>query len=107
MPREGGGDINVTIHAPNGALLNVTTPVGLPVYTSPRTNSPDPGAVSFDITPKSHDTDGLMGFFVFRNYFIDINYRDGLVQILYDQNQRYKQHQSRNKASIWRTDTCC
>jgi hypothetical protein len=28
-----------------------------------------------------------------RNYFLDINYRDGLVQILYDQNQRYQARQ--------------
>jgi hypothetical protein len=54
----------------------------------------DPAAISFDLSPKSSNTgvevSGLLGFYVLKNYFLDINYRDGLVQIRYDQNQRYK-----------------
>jgi hypothetical protein len=95
MPREGGGDVHVTaVRAPDGTLLRVTNPVKVPMYRFTKNEFTDQSAVSFDLSPKSHDlgyeVSGLFGFYILRNFFLDINYRDGLVQILYDQNQRYK-----------------
>jgi tetratricopeptide (TPR) repeat protein len=98
MRREGGGDILVTsVRGPDGNLLRVTTPIKLPVYRFTKNEFTDDLAVSFDISTKSHDmgyeVSALLGFYVLSNYFIDINYRDGLVQILWDPNQRYKVRQ--------------
>ncbi len=98
MRRDGGGDVLVTaVRGPDGNLLRVTTPVKMPVYRFTKYEFTDDLAVSFDISPKSHDmgyeASALLGFYVLRNYFLDINYRDGLIQILYDQNQRYKYRQ--------------
>lgn len=95
LPREGGGDTQVTrVRGPDGTLLRVTTPVKLPVYRFTNNEMPDVFAISFDLSPKSRDigfeVSGVMGFYVLRQYFIDLNYRDGLVKILYDQNQRYR-----------------
>ena len=94
MPREGGADVQLTsVRSPDGTLLKVTNPAKMPMYRFTRNEFTDDSAVSFDLSPKSHDlgyeVSGLFGFYILRNYFLDINYRDGLVQILYDQNQRY------------------
>jgi hypothetical protein len=35
------------------------------------------------------EVSGLPGFDVLRSFLIDINYRDGLARILFDQNRRY------------------
>lgn len=103
-PREGGADVNITaVRDSNGTLIRVTTPTKMPVYRFTKNEFADDTAVSFDLSSKSHDTgyevSGLLSFYVLRNFFLDLNYRDGLVQILYDQNQRYKSHQ-REKDSL-------
>jgi tetratricopeptide (TPR) repeat protein len=95
LPRDGGGEVDITdIHGPTGARLRVTTPVRLPIYRFTKNERPDEHTISFDLSPISHDTgieiSGLMGFHVLRNYFVDINYRDGLARILFDQNRRYE-----------------
>jgi hypothetical protein len=94
IPKEGGGDLNrADIYSPDGTLLKVSSPVKFPNLLFAGTEFPAPATVSFDLTPKSHATgievSGLLGFDVLRSFLIDINYRDGLARILFDQNRRY------------------
>ncbi len=62
---------------------------------------PDPTAVSFDLTPFSHqartEISGLLGFGLLSYYDIQINYRDAAARIVFDQNRRYHvmQHDER------------
>ncbi|HZL26333.1 MAG TPA: hypothetical protein VFC39_07375 [Acidobacteriaceae bacterium] len=50
---------------------------------------PDFALFSFDISPASHaaglDIGGILGYTVLRQYFIDIDYRNGMVNLTYDQ----------------------
>jgi hypothetical protein len=94
IPKEGGGDLaRADIYSYDGTLLKVSSPVKFPTLRFAGTDFPTPTTVSFDITPKSHATgievSGLLGFDVLRSFLIDINYRDGLARILFDQNRRY------------------
>jgi hypothetical protein len=36
-----------------------------------------------------YEVSGLLGFHLLRNFFLDLNYRDGLVQMIHDQNRLY------------------
>jgi hypothetical protein len=95
MPREAGPELDrVDVRGPNHELLRVTRPVKVPVLRFTTNERTDLSSVSFDISPQSHaagtEISGLLGFFALRNYFIDINYRDGLARILFDQNRRYE-----------------
>jgi hypothetical protein len=94
IPKEGGGDRNrADIYSNDGSLLKVYRPFKFPTLRFAGTEFPVPGALSFDLTPMSHATGievpGLLGFDVLRSFLIDINYRDGLARILFDQNRRY------------------
>lgn len=94
IPKEGGGDLyRADIYSPEGTLLKVSSPVKFPLYRFAGSEVPNPSAISFDLTAKSHVTgtevSGLLGFDVLRSFLIDINYRDGLARILFDQNRRY------------------
>jgi hypothetical protein len=94
LPKEGGGDLDrADIYSVDGAILKVSRPVKFPLYRFAGNEFPNPSAISFDLTPKSHltgtEVSGLLGFDVLRSFLIDINYRDGLARILFDQNRRY------------------
>jgi len=96
IPREGGaaGIVDSTdVRSPSGKLLRVSRPVKLPVYRFTSNEIPDKHAVSFDLTPMSHnlgiEVSGLLGFEILSYFSIDLNYRDGLAQVLFDQNRRY------------------
>jgi hypothetical protein len=94
IPKEGGGDRNrADIYSNDGSLLRVYRPLKFPTLRFAGTEFAAPGALSFDLTPKSHATgievSGLLGFDVIRSFLIDVNYRDGLARILFDQNRRY------------------
>jgi tetratricopeptide (TPR) repeat protein len=94
IPKEGDGDRNrADVYSYDGSLLNVSSPVKFPLYRFAGTEFPDRATISFDLTPKSHVTgtevSGLLGFDILRSFLIDINYRDGLARILFDQNRRY------------------
>jgi hypothetical protein len=97
IPRDGGGDVHITdITDPNGQRLHVTSPVKEPVYRFTHNEIGELSDISFDIAPASHATgteiSGLMGFDLLQRYFLDINYRDGLARILFDQNRLYETH---------------
>ncbi len=99
IPKEGGGDLNrADIYSANGTLLKVSRPVKFPLYRFAGSEVPNRSAVTFDLTPKSHATgvevSGLLGFDVLRGFLIDINYRDGVARILFDQNRRYEVQQA-------------
>jgi hypothetical protein len=94
IPKEGGGDLyRADVYSPSGTLLKVSRPVKFPLYRFASAEFPNPSAVSFDLTPMSHEAgteiSGLLGFDVLRSFIIDINYRDGIARILFDQNRRY------------------
>jgi tetratricopeptide (TPR) repeat protein len=96
IPRDGGaaGVVDSTdVHNPAGAFLRVSRPVKFPVYRFASNEFPDETAVSFDITPVSHsigvEVSGLLGFQILSYYSLDINYRDALARVLFDQNRRY------------------
>ena len=97
IPRDGGGDVFITdITDPNGQRLHVTSPIKEPVYRFTHNEIGELSAISFDIAPASHaagtEISGLMGFDLLHRYFLDINYRDGLARILFDQNRLYDTH---------------
>jgi tetratricopeptide (TPR) repeat protein len=99
IPKEGGGDLSrADIYSANGTLLKVSRPVKFPLYRFAGSEVPNRSAVTFDLTPKSHATgievSGLLGFDVLRGFLIDINYRDGVARILFDQNRRYAVQQA-------------
>jgi tetratricopeptide (TPR) repeat protein len=99
IPKEGGGDRErADIYSANGTLLKVSRPVKFPLYRFAGNETPNPSAVTFDLTQKSHATgtevSGLLGFDVLRAFLIDIDYRDGLARILFDQNRRYAVQQA-------------
>lgn len=94
LPRDGGGDTAITdVHGPDGTLLKVTRPVKLPVLRFALSEIPDPSAVSFDLSPLSHqaqtEISGVLGFSLLSYFDIEINYRDALARIAFDQNRRY------------------
>jgi tetratricopeptide (TPR) repeat protein len=94
IPKEGDGDLNrADIYSYKGTLLKISRPLKFPLFRFASVEFPDPAAISFDLTPKSHVTgtevSGLLGFDVLRSFLIDVNYRDGLARILFDQNRRY------------------
>jgi len=99
IPKEGGGDLNrADIYSADGTLLKVSRPVKFPLYRFAGSEVPNRSAVTFDLTPKSHATgvevSGLLGFDILRGFLIDINYRDGVARILFDQNRRYAVQQA-------------
>lgn len=98
--REGGGDVDRTaVRGSNGQLIPVSTPLKLPVYHFTNNEYPDKTSISFELSPLSRETgtevSGLLGFGVLRSYYLDINYRDGLAQVLYDQNLTYQTREAR------------
>ena len=99
IPRDGGGDTDVAdVHGADGKLLRVTRPVKLPVYRFASSEIPDDTAVSFNISPMSHadgvELSGLLGFHILSYFSIEINYRDALAHIVFDQNRRYHVQQN-------------
>jgi hypothetical protein len=99
IPKDGGGDRNrADIYSSDGTLLKVSRPVKFPLYRFAGNETPNPSAVTFDLTAKSQATgvevSGLLGFDVLRAFLIDINYRDGQARILFDQNRRYAVQQA-------------
>jgi tetratricopeptide (TPR) repeat protein len=95
VPRDGGTNLDVTdVRAPDGTVLKVTRPLKEPVYRFTNNEYPDQDTISFDISRKNHEVgveaSGILGFWTLQNYFLDFNYRDGLVKIQYDQNRRYR-----------------
>ncbi len=95
----GGGDqYRADIYSSTGTLLRVSRPVKFPLYRFAGSEVPSRSTVTFDLTPKSHVTgvevSGLLGFDVLHAFIIDVNYRDGLARILFDQNRRYAVQQA-------------
>ena len=94
LRREGGGDVNKTsILDPAGHLLSVSTPLKIPVLHFTNNEYPETYSVSFDLSPTSQqagvEVSGILGFGVLHGYYLDIDYRDGLARILFDQNRTY------------------
>jgi len=95
LAHEGGGDIHVTdIHGLNGVVLPVYTPVKEPVYRFAKSEVPDVHSIAFDLNPTSRElgteVSGLLGFNIVQGFLIELNYRDALAHILFDQNRRYQ-----------------
>lgn len=95
LRREGGGDTDKTeVRDSQGKLLPVTTPLKLPVFHFTNNEYPDNYSVSFDLSPTSQqagvEVSGLLGFGTLQSYYLDIDYRDGLARILFDQNRTYE-----------------
>jgi len=94
LRREGGADVNKTSVADaGGRLLPVTTPFKIPVLHFTNNEYPDNSSISFDLSATSHqagvEVSGLLGFGVLHSYYLDIDYRDGLARVLFDQNRTY------------------
>ena len=102
MAREGGPSTgHPLVHGPSGELLPILRPRKNTAYQFAWNKYGDLSPISFDLSPKSRDTGieigGLLGFGVLQNFSIEINYRDSLVRITYDQNRRYWQKYFREK----------
>ncbi len=94
LPREGGGITDVAdVHGADGQRIPVSTPFKLPVLRFAKSEFPDDSVISFDIAPLSHaigmEAAGLVGFRMMSQFTFDFNYRDGLANIVFDQNRRY------------------
>jgi tetratricopeptide (TPR) repeat protein len=97
--KEGGGDFDRTdVRFTNGQLVKVSTPLKLPVFHFTNNTYPDSYSISFDLSPLSRqagtEVSGLLGFSILRSYALDLDYRDGLVQVVFDQNRRYERQHS-------------
>lgn len=96
MGRDGGPDTDhPLVHGPSSELLPILRPRKNTAYQFAWNKYADLYPISFDISQKSQNTGveigGLLGFGVLQNFSVEINYRDGLVRIAYDQNRRYWQ----------------
>jgi hypothetical protein len=96
IPKYGGSEMEVNnpeVLGPNGKFLHVSAPIKIPTLRFANTEFNDDEALSFDITPKSHDTGveigGLLGFSTLREFYIDLDYRNGLVRLTYDPKHLY------------------
>jgi hypothetical protein len=62
---------------------------------------PDFPLFSFDITPASHaaglEISGILGYTVLRQYYVDIDYRNGLVNLTYDQQFTMRQENMKSR----------
>jgi hypothetical protein len=89
---------NTKIYGPDGSLLRVEAPHPPTLHFAGNTRF-DTYSVSFDISPFSRslglDVSGLIGFNTLRDFSIDINYRDGLARLVFDQNHRYTESEYR------------
>jgi tetratricopeptide (TPR) repeat protein len=98
-PHEGGINTDrADIYGPDAKLLKVTRPVKLPYFRFAKSELADTSIASFSLTPISHNAgveiSGFLGFRVLQQFSIDLNYRDGLARIVFDQNRRYEQHEA-------------
>ena len=94
VPHEGGVLTDrADIRGADGALLKVTRPAKLPTIRFANNANEDSSTLSFDLSGLSHGTGvevaGLLGFRILQQYDFDLNYRDGLVHFVFDQNRRY------------------
>jgi len=93
QPATGGVTDISDVRGPQGTLIEVARPTKLPVLRFALTEIPDHTGVTFDLTPMSYDAhteiSGLLGFEMLSYFDIEINYRDALVRITFDQNHRY------------------
>ncbi len=99
VPKTGGSNVDLAeVYGPDGKFLPVKSPVKLAEYYFGGNEFPDPRAVAFDLSPKSHvagiEVSGLLGFGVLQGFMLEINYRDALARILFDQNRRYAVNQA-------------
>ena len=94
IPKFGGSDDDhALVYGPTGVLLRPSQPIKVPSFQFTNNEFLDDQTLSFDLTPKSHDggieISGLLGFSTLREFFTDIDYRNGLVKIAYDYNHLY------------------
>ena len=98
IPRDGGVTDIPDVRGADGSLLHVNRPVKFPTLRYANSEIPDPTVVSFDLTPFSHqahtEVSALLGFNLLSYFYIEMNYRDGLVRLVFDQNRRYHVMQS-------------
>lgn len=94
LPQFGGGDVDhALVYNPSGEMLKIGIPIKIPYLAFTNTEILESQALSFDIEPKSHDTGielaGLLGFSVIDQFFVDLDYRHGLIQLAYDPDHLY------------------
>ena len=99
LPHEGGAFTDrADILGADGTRLKMTRPLKLPVISFANNSVEDDGALSFDLSALSHSTglevSGMFGFRILQQYAFDLDYRDGLVHFVFDQNRRYAVHQA-------------
>ena len=72
----------------NGKLLKVTRPQTFTIFRFAGNEYPDKNTYTFDISGSSHaagiEVAGIFGLTVMREYFTDIDYRNGLMQMKLD-----------------------
>ncbi len=89
----GSDDDHALVLAPDGKYLKVTQPLKVPTFNFANTTYLDGDTIVFDLSPKSRDLGediyGLIGLSTLREYFINLDYRNGLVRLEYDPDHRY------------------
>ncbi|HEY0796514.1 MAG TPA: hypothetical protein VGD64_12105 [Acidisarcina sp.] len=82
------------IYDASGKLVKVSKPFKAPVFEFARVSRLDGSAFSFDLTPVSRaahvEVGGLIGFSILQDVFLSIDYRDGLVNLVFDSNYLYR-----------------
>ena len=105
LPHEADAALDITdVRGPNRDLLPVYSPRKLAVFRFTRNETPGLGVVAFDLSTISHRLDvevsGLLGFDILHAFLLEINYRDALAHIVFDQNRRYDVQQANRAANL-------
>ena len=89
----GSDDDQALVTSPDGKYLKVTQPLKVPTFNFANTTYEDGDTVVFDLSAKSRDLGldvlGLVGLSTLREYYINLDYRNGLVRLEYDPNHLY------------------
>jgi len=85
------------LHGPTGEFIDISRPVKLPLFRFAKWEFPDRNVYSFSLTPLSHATGievgGIFSFNLLSQFSFDLDYRDGLANVVFDQNRRYATRQ--------------
>jgi tetratricopeptide (TPR) repeat protein len=93
--KEGGGDVDhASMFGENGERINISRPYKTAVYHFGPYQLLDNKGYSFDLTPLSQsvglEISGLLGFPIMKDFGVALDYRDGLMQFIFDKEHVYR-----------------
>ena len=86
-------DDHALVAGPDGKYLKVSQPLKIPTLNFVNTTYEDGETLVFDLSAKGHDLGvdifGLVGLSTLREFYINLDYRNGLAKLDYDPNHLY------------------